>query len=248
MHRFLIFAHARSGSTSLTRSLNLHPDISVAEEPFHHNYGEWHPDERTYVDSIQDTESLEVALEEIYGRYDGMKVLDYQLSEETYSHLLLSPDYRVIYLRRRNLLKTAVSGMIAHQTGVWHISDLNAERARKYQDLEPLDLEDLQKRLEYGIELRDFYGEVISKKRQDDVLRLEYEDLYTTNVADTRKAFSEVFGFLGLGLPDSDQLDGYLDADSARINTTERHASIPNAEEIDQRFGNDETGWLLADN
>ena len=102
MIRYVIFAHDRSGSSSLARALSVHPEINFTLDPFHPNYGEWYPDERTYRDSATDGPSLEAVLQEISLRYNGIKVLSYDLPEEIYRHLLLLPDVKVAFLRRRN--------------------------------------------------------------------------------------------------------------------------------------------------
>lgn len=53
-------------------------------DPFWHSYGTYHPDEKNYVDHIDDIPSLERVLEELFTRYNGMKILDCDLPEEMY--------------------------------------------------------------------------------------------------------------------------------------------------------------------
>src|SRR5215475_6736080 len=117
--KFILFAHARSGSSNLLEALQLHSLLLIAEEPFHEKYHVWHPDERKYVDLITDIPSLEAQLAMLFAKYNGIKVLDYQLPRELYTHLLLRSEFRVIFLRRRNLLQAVISRCIAEQTGVW---------------------------------------------------------------------------------------------------------------------------------
>jgi hypothetical protein len=52
--RFVLFAHARSGSSSLLEVLKTHPALRVAEEPFHEKSQQWNPEEPKYVDLITD--------------------------------------------------------------------------------------------------------------------------------------------------------------------------------------------------
>ena len=66
--------------------------------------------------SIQDVPSLGAQLAEIFTAYNGIKMLEYQLPEPLYVHLLQRPDCQVILLRRKNLLQAVVSGLIAEQT------------------------------------------------------------------------------------------------------------------------------------
>ena len=134
----VLFAHPRTGSSSLTNVLNLHPQLNLALDPFWHGYGAAYPDERNYVDDIDDIPSLERALQELFARYNGMMVHDYQLEEDVYDHLLLKPGIRVIFLQRRNLLRAEISSHIAEQTKVWGMNDMNEERREIYRNLAPI--------------------------------------------------------------------------------------------------------------
>jgi hypothetical protein len=243
--KFILFAHARSGSTSLTRSLNLHPDVKVAEEPFAKKYSQWHRRERNYIDLITDIPSLDQVLSEIFSRFDGMKTLDYQLPEETYTHMLLLPQYKVILLHRRNLLQTVVSGLIAEQTSVWHISHLNAGREEMYKHLSPLSMEEIQNRLNYQGYLQSYYSEIVHRKPEDSRMQLYYEDFYSEDLAKTRNALNGVFTFIGVPASSGNEFDCFLDPKTAKINDNKRYQLIPNADEINARFGNDNTGWLF---
>lgn len=62
-HKFIIFAHARSGSTTLANVLNSCRDIKVSIEPSHPKYSLWNTGERNYSESIKDKRTLDIALE-----------------------------------------------------------------------------------------------------------------------------------------------------------------------------------------
>ncbi|MEJ7809527.1 MAG: hypothetical protein WKG32_03835 [Gemmatimonadaceae bacterium] len=242
---FILFAHARSGSSNLLKALQLHPRLRIAEEPFHHQYDEWNPGEPRYVDLITDIPSLERALAELFARYDGLKVLDYQLPEELYTHLLLKSDLRVIFLRRRNMLRAVVSNFIAKQTGIWKMWDLTGDLASAYANLRPIPLDEVADTLDYGRELREYYLGVMARKPADARLMLEYEALYTDDVAQNREALRGVFAFLGLDMPATPALDYYLDPRASKINNEQTYGYVPNIEAINERFGSSETGWLF---
>ena len=245
MTKFIIFAHARSGSTSLTRALDLHPALKLAEEPFSKKYSLWHPGRKNFIDHITDAESLEVALSELFSEFDGIKILDYQLPEEIYAHMLLLPQYKVIYLRRRNLLQTIVSGFIAEQTSVWHISNLDDESAKTYQRLEPISLSELEKRLEYAQELRSYYEKICLKRPAGSTLLVGYEDLYGGGLMESRRTLEHILEFLGVAIPDMSLFDYYLDPKQSKINGLSQYELIPNFREIEDRFGSDANGRLL---
>ncbi|MDE2890367.1 MAG: hypothetical protein OXR72_19365 [Gemmatimonadota bacterium] len=245
--RTVIFAHARSGSTTLYRVLQLHPQMNVALEPFWHGYAKENPGERNYVDFIDDVPSLEKALDDLFAKYNGIKILSYQLPEKLYTHLLLSPDVTVIFLQRANLLRAEVSGCIAEQTKVWQISDLNEETGHIYRSLKPVSLKKIEDGLEYAKELRGCYNSVIERRATGTYRKVYYENLYTGDLGANHAAAREIFDFLGLDLPRCEELDNHLDPRTSKINTPESYALLPNSNEINERFGNDDTGWLFGD-
>jgi len=63
--------------------------------------------------------SFAAQLGEIFSEYHGLNVLDYQLDDEYLPYLLAKEELCCIFLRRRNLLQSVVSTMLAQQSGVW---------------------------------------------------------------------------------------------------------------------------------
>jgi LPS sulfotransferase NodH len=63
--------------------------------------------------------SLDRVVDSILVEYSGFKVHACQLEPELLAHLRCRRDLYVIFLRRRNLLEAAVSGVIAEQTDLW---------------------------------------------------------------------------------------------------------------------------------
>lgn len=244
MH-FVIFAHDRSGSSSLAEALSIHPHIRVALDPFHPKYGQWHPDERTYRDSLTDVASLEALLDELSVQHNGIKVLSYDLPEEIYSHLLLLPDLKIIFLRRRNILQTVVSGAISEQTRMWQMWDPRFRREDVYGNLQPIDIGELKKALEYQIWLQIYYRRVVVKRPRDSRMFLNYEDFYTADLDQNRESLLKVLRFLGFGAADLSGADQYLDPRTAKLNNDDTYRMLPNAEEIDRALGSDKNGWLF---
>jgi hypothetical protein len=214
-------------------------------DPFWHGYGAAYPDERNYVDDIDDIPSLGVALEELFSKYNGMKVLDYQLEENVYDYLLLKPDIRVIFLQRRNLLRAEVSCHIAEQTKVWGMEDMNEERRKIYRNLAPISQKALADSLDYAAELVNHYTHTIRRRPQGTYLEVFYEDLYSKSLAGNRTSVSRVFDFLELELQGGDELDYYLDPLRSRINSETTYGLLSNAEQLNEEFGSDEMGWLF---
>lgn len=244
-HRLVLFAHARSGSSSLYQILQSHPQLHILEEPFNEGFTDWHPDAPNYLELITDTLSLDEQLEHIFQSYNGIKVLNYQLPEPLYIHMLQRPDLKVIFLYRRNLLQSIVSGMLAEQSSIWKKWEMERPIQDYYEHLAPLSISDIRKHIGWLQEGLAFYGQVISALPQDKRLILVYEDVYF-GMPDERAAWlGRIWQFLNLDPVESSAVQQYLDPHFAKINSHETYQFIPNVDEINQQLGNDVTGSLF---
>lgn len=247
-NKVIVFAHPRSGSTSLCNMLNTHPSLHLSVEPFHEDYGKWNPDERSYIHSITDIPSLEQAISEIFQKYNGMKVLSYQLPEEIYQHLLCSPGNGVIFLTRTNILKAVVSVLIAEQTGVWQKLDLNDKTAEAYRQIKPLKIDGrggIENRIKELKEHLRRWETILSQKPADSWMKVSYEELYCSGLTSSFSCVQSIFRFLELETPEREKLLPYLDPRKQQINDLVTYQLVPNIDEINRRFGNSETGFLF---
>jgi LPS sulfotransferase NodH len=118
--RFVIFGQGRTGSTLLTESLNAHPDIRCEGEILKRRVRS----PRTFVEN-----RARLARTRAY----GFKVKIYQLTRDqglseipehhavrAFLRSLSDDGWRLIHLRRRNLLRHAVSSLLLVRTGVAH--------------------------------------------------------------------------------------------------------------------------------
>src|SRR6476620_10120406 len=105
----LLFAHPRSGSSSVYQILQLHPELNILEEPFNEGFTTWNPQAKNYRELVVDIPSLDAQISDILTTYNGIKMLDYQLPDPLAVHLLQRPDWAVIFLRRRHLVQAVVS-------------------------------------------------------------------------------------------------------------------------------------------
>ncbi len=242
----MLFAHARSGSSNLLRVLQSHPGLRVAKEPFHEKSHKWNSEEPPYRDLITDVASLDAQLQALFAKYNGIKVLDYQLPEDLYSHLLLRTDVRVIALRRRNLLHSVVSLFVARQTGIWKMWDVQRDLSTTYANLQPIAMDELAATLEYARDLRDTYAAVIAQRSPALTLVLEYEQLYSEDRQRNRATAARVFEFLGCETLDTPEIDDLMDPRRSKLNFSSVYAAVPNAREINARLGNHDTGWLFS--
>ena len=101
--RFVIFSHARTGSTTLERLLDTHPDIRCCSEPFNPANAR-----RGNAYHAEMTEGeFAGCVEDIFKAYNGIKHLLGAVRFEHNRYLILNPDYRILFLHRRNFLKCA---------------------------------------------------------------------------------------------------------------------------------------------
>ena len=242
--RVVLFAHPRSGSSSLYQILQLHPELNILEEPFNENFIRWDPDNKNYRDLIHDIPSLDEQLMEIFAEYNGIKVLDYQLSDELAVHLLQRRDCRIIFLRRKNLLQSVVSVLIATQTRVWKKWEMIKPLEDYYRGLQPLDVHEIQRSVNSLKQHLDFFESVIDELAAGRAIKLTYEDLYFANPVNRNTQIAAIWDFLGIAHLRSEQMQYYLQPEAVKINSNMTYAFLPKAHEIQQFCGNDATGWL----
>ena len=242
--QIVLFAHPRSGSTSLYQILQLHPEINILEEPFNENYTRWYPWNKNYRDLIHDIPSLDAQLAEIFATHNGIKVLDYQLPQKLTVHLLQRSDSKVIFLRRKNLLQAVVSVLIAEQTTLWKKWEMTRPLQEYYQDLQPLDVQDVQRRVTDLKQSLDFFESVVDALPQGKAIKLTYETLYFTQPAHRDAQIAGLWNFLGIAPLESGRMQYYLEPGAVKLNSPETYAWLPNAMDIQQLCGNPVTGWL----
>src|SRR5688572_14229881 len=242
--RIILFAHPRSGSSSLYQILQLHPELNILEVPFNENFTHWNPDNKNYRDRIHDIPSLEAQLAEIFAAYNGVKMLDYQLPDELAIHLLQRRDCKIIFLRRKNLLQSIVSVLIAEQTQLWKKWEMTKPLENYYCNLHPLDVREIQRRVAELKQHLDFFEWVIDALPDDKPIKLTYEDLYFSPPAQRDVQIAAMWNFLGVIPLESEQLQYYLQPEAVKINSAATYALVPNAHDIQRSCGNDVTGWL----
>ncbi len=240
----IFFAHPRSGSTSLFKILQLHPALHLLEEPFNEHFTNWNPHNPNYLAQIYDTASLDTQLAAILTSYNGLKVLDYQLPDELIIHLLHRPTAHVLFLRRRNLLQTVVSNLIAEQTQLWKKWDMTQPLEEYYRHLQPLDIADVERRVEGLQQHLAFCERVIDSRPGIPGLKLVYEDLYFGTAVQRNQQIAGIWQWLEVAALEAEQIQYYLDPTQVKINSVNTYDWVPNAGEIEARCGNAVTGWL----
>jgi len=243
--RLVLFAHPRSGSSSLYEILQLHPALDILEEPFNENFTRWDPNNKDYLSLVHDIPSLDAQLGEIFAAHNGVKVLDYQLPDKLAIHLLQRPDCKVIFLRRKNLLQSVVSVLIAGQTRLWKKWEMTKPLEEYYRNLQPLSIPELRERVTGLKQHLDFFESVIDRLLRNKAMKLTYESLFLAPPAQCEAQVAAVWDFLGIKALQPEQVQYYLQPEAAKINSAATYALIPNVQDIQRLCGNDVTGWLF---
>jgi hypothetical protein len=243
--RILLFAHPRSGSSNLYQILQLHPMLEILEEPFNENFVDWQPGNKDYLGLVQDVESLDDQLAEIFTHFNGVKVLDYQLSDELVEHLLLRPDFRVVFVRRRNMLQTVVSNLIAEQTNLWKKWDMIRSLESYYDGLQPLDLDDVQARVEMLSWHMQLCESILDRRADGRVLKIDYETFFFAPREEQAEYVEVAWRFLDLEPISALDLEYYLRPEFTKLNSPATYRLLPNAKEVNDLCGSDSQGWLF---
>lgn len=246
--KFVLFAHPRSGSSNLYEALQLHPDLDILEEPFNEGFNRWRPDEPNYLSLVKDEVSLDEQLASIFSRYNGIKALNYQLPQTLYRRMLVHSATHVIFLRRRNLLRSEVSGQLAKYSGLWKKWEQQKAFDELYKGLPSLPVDVLHQRVRDLREQLDRYQEMIASRDPASVINLVYEDFYYSSAQYRRDTFARILKFLGVAPFWDDKVSFFLEPETGRINSDDTYRYIPNAREIDLACGCADTGWLFERN
>lgn len=141
--RFLIFAQGRSGSTVFVDLMNSHPDVVSFGEIFHENVVRNVRDPRRWAEGLCSLSKKPAC---------GFKVKVYQFERHQNKNVrqtlidFMDHGWRIVYLKRSNLLRHAISDLRSEKTGLFHVvrgdaSELPKENGRtkihvEWQELE----------------------------------------------------------------------------------------------------------------
>lgn len=163
---------------------------------------------------------------------------------------LLARPLRRILVFRRNRLQAAVSERISMQTWtsaqawIWQRNQGKIERP-----LEPLEPEDLARRMEWLREDSEQYRRFLAENDLD-FHEVAYEDLFGPDVAPAARIarVREIFAHLGAAEPDAAawrRIAEHLDPARNKLNSEVTYRLIPNALAIEARLGGEDAGHLF---
>jgi len=240
---FIILSMARSGTSSLARSLRVHPEIELLAEPFHkpqnHNRKTW------YINQVNDLESFISTLCTIYQNHNGIKHMLNHVPFTYNEHLIKSGKYEIIYLYRNNILKTVISSFISRQAKEW------GDRTDKIlgHTFKPLPIKKLANKIQQRKNMLQQYREYLDANATS-YFDLCYEDLYgeTIEIEKRISIYVNMLKFLGfnpdLNTKQINRVRSILDP-STKLNSMDTYKLIPNIYEIEKKFGSPENGYLF---
>lgn len=255
--KIIILAHDRSGSTNLSKILSCHPKINIIIEPFNRTLQvKIKSNLINKLDRIKDIESLNNFLNYIHRTYNGFKTLFGILTPELREYLFLKKDYKIIILTRKNLLKSAISSLIAQKIDIWGVTKnhtLQKIREKILREInKPFPIKKIKEMIEKRKRASRHYKDLF-KKNNYPFYELYYEDLFDPEIPLNKKIekIQEIIEFLGYKkITDRrvlEEMKSLLDFNKTKINNRQTYNSIPNLSEIQRELGNDKTGYLLED-
>ncbi len=223
--------------------LDRHPALSCVNEPFNENFVTWDADNPDYVARLQAGEDFDAIVDELFARYTAIKTLTSQLDDDGLQRLVRRRNVRVITLRRRNQLQTAVSQVIAEHTGLWKTWDVTRPLVEHYRELPPLDLDLIENRMQWTAGDLVRVDRAVGGVDASRVFRVVYEDVYFAPPTRRRSFLEELWSFLELPACEDPEIDHFL-SDAVRLARPSTYGQATNLAEVEARFGNDVTGHL----
>jgi hypothetical protein len=248
---FILDGFPRTGSTTLSRILDAHPDINCSVEPFNsRRYG------GEFNRLALQHGSVAVALDLIRLRWNGLKhvwepgtgwpfVENPDLNDDILRHSGI-----IITLRRRNLLRQFVSDYVSKRLGFWvgTSEEFYARLATAY--LPGINLGDAKRFLEEAVDAISRRDQLLSSLPAKQLV-LFYEDIFGDgqNLDSQIEFCNSLFAQLG-HLPQKDdafreQCAQYLSPAQYKWANNDIYARIPGSRLLDKELGNDVTGRLF---
>lgn len=181
--KFMLFAKGRSGSGLLRSLLNSHPDIFCDNEVFNRRKA---IAPKRYLLNCSNIRPVKV-----YGYKAKIWQLDqqYQSSRKVFKKFF-TDDFQIIYLRRRNFFRQAISNLIGNERGIWHDTQSGSLSGQKFK----IDCKVLLERIEWLENWDEKEKEVL---KNVEYLHISYEDDLLPQ-ENHQKTLNRIFKYLGV--------------------------------------------------
>lgn len=223
--KFLLFAYGRSGSELLRSLINSHPDIYCDEEIF--------LDRKALFPQRYLSNRAKIPQKKIYGYKAKLPQLELQYRDhEKLKATFLTKEFQIIYLRRKNFLRQALSVIIGIQRNKWHDTKAAPLSGKKFH----VDCNELLERIRWI--------EIYENKEKEMLRGLDYLFIhYEEDLLDPQnhqKTLNKIFHFL--------RVDP-VPVDTAYVRTSTKNLSdyIENYEEVVDVINNSKYSIFLND-
>ncbi|MCB9570138.1 MAG: hypothetical protein H6710_23510 [Myxococcales bacterium] len=246
---FILLSSPRCGSTTLIECLGMHPELEVVFEPFHPDAGSIFSAEggRPLCGDLQrDLAAFDREVDALFARCDGFKHILHQLAPILMRRLLRRRRPKVLLLRRENLLRQAVSNLLAFETAIWHAGD----GPWPPPTLPALDVDRLASMIAYYRDSQRVFARILERDGVDHRV-LTYEALFEGRTwPEQQVILGELFAFLGRPpIVDPARLAALqvaLDPARQRLASPAIYRRIPNWRAIEAHLGGDANGHLVG--
>lgn len=148
--RFILYGHGRTGSSLLGRYINQHPDACFGGELYHFNnlknLSAWKKFLATHIPRMYLRRKVNSCEESCF----GFSFLFYQfVLARTSVEKMNEWGWKIIHLKRDNILDQVLSNQVAHLRKKWHASSDDAAQEESQSGLFEVDKEDALNRLIY---------------------------------------------------------------------------------------------------
>ena len=249
---FIIDGPTRTGSTTLAKALNCYPDVRCVIEPFHPR-----KQDGAFLRLATDTKSIALALDLIWQRWNGLKHVweagthwPFTSYPELNNQLLDCAEI-LVNVRRRNLLRRHISGVLSKRLTFWVGTRQDFLMRIEHAGFPELDVDVVRRELERercAIEARD---EAVSKLRIPQMF-VYYEDLFAPGTASPERMSKlvDILRFVGRTTqPDEATCRRWLellDPETYQWASREVYSRIPGITRIEAVLGSEQHGWLFS--
>ena len=233
-NKCFIIGNPRSGTTQLCSIILSHPKIKrCAFEKFLDYYTK---NQNTYQ------ENLKVNLHKCIHEFDLLKEI--MTTEKNLSFIrnyLLSLPITIARTLRHNKTQQAVSACVAQQTQHWHKKN-EIDYVDILKQLKPIPIKQIKSSINY-LNNQDKILDTELKNRQHIVVH--YEKFYFGSQKYQKQILIGIFESMNL-TPLFNEKTFYL-LNNGKLNSNETYKMIPNVNEIDETFSNEQNGHLFQE-
>lgn len=249
--KYIIFAHARSGSSTLSRVLEQNEDLKISHEPFQKGFFV-EGFSREKIREVVTKNDLIVSLKELYKNKNGFKHIQQHIDMDLNKAMLSIKNSKIVFLYRRNVLKTVISSMISSAIDDWGLRPRRFKEKFQKHSFEPISVKVVKATIEKIKRQREEYKSFLIENKIP-FFDLAYEDIFGLDISYEQKMniINKIFDFWDKKhVEDPEKLERMkklLDPQEMKTNSEETYEKIPNIYEIEELLGSEEDGYLFEE-